>query len=103
MTYGTHLRRSRHGTLYFRLVVPSDLRGSVGKSEFSISLGTASKRSAELAALELQLAAKRFIECAREAIRMNDRGARTANLRRASSDRWCGGPQAGHPEQVPLI
>lgn len=72
MTYGTHLRRSRHGTLYFRNVIPSDVRGSAGKSELSISLGTASKRGAELAALELELVAKRFVEGAREAIRTNE-------------------------------
>lgn len=72
MTYGTHLRRSRHGTLYFRYVIPSDVRASTGKSELSISLGTASKRGAELAALELELVAKRFVETAREAIRMNE-------------------------------
>jgi hypothetical protein len=35
-------------------------------------LGISSKRSAELAAVELQLAAKRFVEGAREAIRIND-------------------------------
>jgi len=72
MTYGTHLRRSRHGTLYFRFVVPADLRGRAGKTELSISLGTSSRRSAELAALELRLAAKRFVEDAREAAQMTD-------------------------------
>ena len=36
MTYGTHLRRRRHGTLYFRFVVPPDLRGSTGKGKVPI-------------------------------------------------------------------
>ena len=66
MTYGTHLRRSRHGTLYFRYVIPPDVRASVGQSEVSVSLGTASKREAEVACLELQLAAKRIVAAARE-------------------------------------
>ena len=66
MTYGTNLRRSRHGTLYFRYVIPSDARAIFGKSEVSISLGTASRRSAELLALELRLIAKRLIETARK-------------------------------------
>ena len=72
MTYGTHLRRSRHGTLYFRYVVPVDVRAELGMSELSISLGTSSKRGAELTALELQLVAKRCVGHAREAIRMNE-------------------------------
>lgn len=71
MTYGTHLRRSRHGTLYFRYVIPLDVRAALGGSELSVSLGTSSKRGAELAALELELTAKRFVDAAREAIRMN--------------------------------
>jgi hypothetical protein len=33
------LRRSRHGTLYFRYVVPSDVRATLGTSELSLSLG----------------------------------------------------------------
>ena len=72
MTYGTHLRRSRHGTLYFRYVVPSDVRAALGTAEVSISLGTSSKRGAELAALELQLLAKRVVDHARDAIRMSE-------------------------------
>ena len=60
MTYGALLRRSRHGTLYFRFVIPHDLRALVGQSELSISLGTASKRAAELVVLKLRLAAKSF-------------------------------------------
>jgi hypothetical protein len=74
MTYGSHLRRSRHGTLYFRFVIPADLRCVVERSELSISLGTASKRDAELVALSLQLAAKRLVETARDAIRMSEPG-----------------------------
>lgn len=72
MAYGSHLRRSRHGVLHFRFVVPPDERARAGKGELSISLGTSSRRSAELAALELRLTAKRFVEDAREAARMND-------------------------------
>ncbi|MBS1176390.1 MAG: integrase family protein [Proteobacteria bacterium] len=79
MTYGTNLRRSRHGTLYFRYVIPSDARAIFGKSEVSISLGTASRRSAELLALELRLIAKRLIETAREA--MDENNERKPDLR----------------------
>ena len=71
MTYGTNLRRSRHGTLYLRYVIPSDARAIFGKSEVSFSLGTASRRSAELLALELHLTAKRLIDTARYATRMD--------------------------------
>ena len=72
MTYGTHLRRSRHGNLCFRYVTPPDVRAVLGTSELSISLGTSSKRGAETAALELQLVAKRVVEHARHAIRMSE-------------------------------
>lgn len=72
MTYGTHLRRSRHGTLYFRYVIPADVRPHIGRSELSLSLGTSSKRDAQLAALELEVIAKRFVAAARDGIRMND-------------------------------
>lgn len=70
MTYGALLRRSRHGILYFRFVIPHDLRALVGKSELSISLGTASKRAAELVALEMQLAAKSFVATVRKPAHM---------------------------------
>jgi hypothetical protein len=71
MTYGTHIRGSRHGTLYFRYVIPPDVRTCGGKSEISVSLGTASKREAALACLELELAAKRIVAAARESALMN--------------------------------
>ena len=59
MTYGTHLRRSRHGTLFFRYVIPVDVRSEIGRSELSLSLGTSSKREAQLAAMELAIIATR--------------------------------------------
>ena len=74
MTYGTHLRRSRHGTLYFRYVIPADVRSDLQRSELSVSLGTGSKCGAELAALEPRLVAKRFIDAARETKRMSEPG-----------------------------
>lgn len=72
MTSGTHLRRSRHGTLYFRYVIPVDVRSDAGTAEVSISLGTSSRRGAELAALELLLVAKRLVAAARDGVRMNE-------------------------------
>jgi integrase len=81
MTYGNHLRRSRHGTLHFRLVIPADVRAIFGKSEVSISLGTSSRRSAELLTLELCLAAKRLIEAARYATPMDAPEEKRSNLR----------------------
>lgn len=80
-TYGTNLRRSRHGTLHFRLAVPPDVRAIFGRSGVSISLNTSSRRAAELAALELRLTAKRLIEAAREAIRMDENNEQKPDLR----------------------
>ena len=72
MTYGSHLRRSRHGSLSFRYVFPADVRGALGKSEISIGLGTSSKRHARLPALELLIAAKGYVAAVREAVSVND-------------------------------
>jgi len=75
MTYGTHLRRSRHGTLYFRYVIPADVRSCIGRSELSVSLGASSRRDAQMAALELELIAKRLVAATRAGVRMNEADA----------------------------
>ena len=71
MTYGRHLKRSRHGVLYFRFVLPEDLRRSLGKTEICLSLGKVSKREAEVTALELTLTAKSFVAAARTSHEMS--------------------------------
>ncbi len=45
-----HLRRSRHGVYYFRIVLPDGLKEVFGKREFIRSLGTKCPRQARLAA-----------------------------------------------------
>ena len=56
-----HLRRSRHGVYYFRIVLPDGLKEVFGKREFIRSLGTKCPRQARLAAglLSSTLAVKR--------------------------------------------
>lgn len=75
MTYGQHLRRSRHGILYFRFVIPLDVRPKIGRSELSVSLGTASKRQATAAALELAVAANRLVAEGRTGALVNEKEA----------------------------
>lgn len=70
MAYGQHLKRNRCGTLCFRFVFPPDVRPVVGRSEVSISLGTASRRDAELARIELAALAKRVVLAARKSCAM---------------------------------
>lgn len=36
----SRLFRNRHGTFYFRLLIPNDLRACVGRREMRFSLGT---------------------------------------------------------------
>jgi hypothetical protein len=54
MTYGQHLKRSRNGTLSFRFKFPADVAAVIGRTEFTIGLGTASKREAAPRAAELK-------------------------------------------------
>jgi hypothetical protein len=70
MAYGQHLKRNRCGTLCFRFVFPPDVRSVVGRSEVTISLGTASRRDAELARIELTAHVKRMVLLARQSASM---------------------------------
>jgi integrase len=58
----SHLHRNRFGTLYFRLVVPVDLRHHFASKEIYRSLRTSSVRAAVPTAQELAHTAKRVFE-----------------------------------------
>ena len=49
----THLFRNRHGTFYFRLVVPNDLRDYINQREIRFSLHTETRQKAIAFALPL--------------------------------------------------
>ncbi|MDP3699317.1 MAG: site-specific integrase [Hylemonella sp.] len=49
----SHLYRNRHGTFYFRLIVPADLRSFVGRGDIRLSLGTEQRQAAIIASLVL--------------------------------------------------
>lgn len=49
----THLYRNRHGTFYFRLVIPQDLRDHVQQREFRFSLNTEQRHQAIIEAIPL--------------------------------------------------
>lgn len=49
----SHLYRNRHGTFYFRINIPADLRAATGRHDVRISLGTEQRRSAIISALPL--------------------------------------------------
>ncbi|CAN7160435.1 site-specific integrase [Paraburkholderia hospita] len=55
-----YLHRNRHGMLYFRLTVPSDLRPVVGQAEIYRSLGSASVRHAADMAQTLRITLQRL-------------------------------------------
>lgn len=55
LTIPSHLYRNRHGTFYFRLCVPRDLRTFVGLTEVRLSMETEKKREAIICALPLLL------------------------------------------------
>lgn len=55
-----HLHRNRYGTLYFRLVIPTDLCAAFGQSEIYRSLRTASVREATIAAQAYTIAVRRL-------------------------------------------
>ena len=68
----THVRRSRQGVLYFRFVIPVDVRHVFGRAEFNLSLHERSKRAAELTVIKLTLAVKAAVANARECLPMTD-------------------------------
>ncbi len=49
----SHLYRNRHGTFYFRLVIPADLRQAAQRHEIRLSLHTEQRQAAILTALPL--------------------------------------------------
>lgn len=51
----SHLYRNRHGTFYFRLVVPSDLRDRIGRTEVRLTLATEQRQQATISTLALIL------------------------------------------------
>ncbi len=51
-----HLYRNRHGTFYFRLLIPHDLRGYASRTEFRFSLHTEQRHQAIIAAIHLKTA-----------------------------------------------
>ncbi len=55
LTIPSHLYRNRHGTFYFRLCVPRDLRALVGRSEVRLSMHTEQRREAIIHAFPLVL------------------------------------------------
>lgn len=63
----THLRRSRHGIFYFRIVVPKALRDAFqGRAEIKCSLHTRELREALLRARRLSLTAYEFFGMAKQ-------------------------------------
>lgn len=55
LTIPSHLYRNRHGTFYFRLCIPRDLRTFVGLTEVRLSMETEKRREAIICALPLLL------------------------------------------------
>lgn len=51
----SHLYCNRHGTFYFRLCIPRDLRGYVGATEVRLSMDTEQRRAAIMHAFPLVL------------------------------------------------
>jgi hypothetical protein len=55
LTIPSHLYRNRHGTFYFRLCIPRDLRGYVAATEVRLSVDTEQRRAAIIHAFPLVL------------------------------------------------
>jgi hypothetical protein len=53
VTIPSRLYRNRHGTFYFRVVIPVSLRSCVGRRDIRLSLGTEQRENAVLSALPL--------------------------------------------------
>jgi hypothetical protein len=49
----SRLFRNRHGTFYFRLLIPNDLRACLGRRELRLSLGTEQRHQALLVSMAL--------------------------------------------------
>lgn len=49
----SHLYRNRHGTFYFRFIIPKDLQAPVGRCELRFSMGTEERQAAIIHALPL--------------------------------------------------
>ena len=68
-----HLLRHKSGVFYFRLIVPRDLVGTLGKKVIKRSLGTREPGIAKAYAYALGAQYARVIVEAREALRMGNR------------------------------
>lgn len=58
----SHLYRNRHGTFYFRLLIPRDIRDYVQRSEFRFSLNTERRQEAVTSALPLVASLPELLE-----------------------------------------
>jgi integrase len=74
-----HLHRSRHGTLYFRIAIPADLRHHFGIAEVYRTLHTARVVDAALSAQTLALAFKASFRELREDSSMSATKKKTSN------------------------
>ena len=68
----SHIYRNRHGTFYFRFVVPRNLRAFINKGEIRFSLETERREEAIIAALPLIAALPRFRQELRRMTDEND-------------------------------
>lgn len=73
VSYGDGLKRNKNGILCLRVVIPPDVRKILGRTEISVSLGTPSRRLAEVSRLELLATVKRAIRAARERVTTNEK------------------------------
>jgi len=62
----SRLFRNRHGTFYFRLLIPNDLRACLGRRELRLSLGTEQRHQALLVSMALVADLPRLIADLRE-------------------------------------
>lgn len=68
----SHLYRNRHGTFYFRLIIPKCLRVTAGKSELRFSLQTEQRKTAIISALPLIGDVPRLVGCLQRMADNND-------------------------------
>jgi integrase len=71
MRLASHLRRSRHGVYFFRLVLPAPLRAVLGQGEIKRSLSTKSPERARLLAYALSAKMLPIIQTARRRVEID--------------------------------
>lgn len=59
----SHLYRNRHGTFYFRFIIPKGFRVLAGQSELRFSLKTEQRQAAIICALPLIADLPRLVGC----------------------------------------